>query len=48
MQDDGEPRIIALDCFDVRFPTSLVHDGSDAMISVNCRIASTLTGRRLR
>jgi L-fuconate dehydratase len=25
------PRIIALDCFDVRFPTSLEHDGSDAM-----------------
>jgi L-fuconate dehydratase len=24
-------RIIALDCFDVRFPTSLEHDGSDAM-----------------
>ena len=25
------PRIIALDCYDVRFPTSLTHDGSDAM-----------------
>ncbi len=25
------PRIVALDCFDVRFPTSLEHDGSDAM-----------------
>ncbi len=25
------PRIIALDCFDVRFPTSIEHDGSDAM-----------------
>jgi L-fuconate dehydratase len=25
------PRIVALDCFDVRFPTSLQHDGSDAM-----------------
>ena len=24
-------RIVALDCFDVRFPTSLEHDGSDAM-----------------
>jgi L-fuconate dehydratase len=24
-------RIVALDCFDVRFPTSLDHDGSDAM-----------------
>ncbi|HEV2372509.1 MAG TPA: enolase C-terminal domain-like protein [Streptosporangiaceae bacterium] len=24
-------RIVALDCFDVRFPTSLQHDGSDAM-----------------
>jgi L-fuconate dehydratase len=24
-------RIIALDCYDVRFPTSLAHDGSDAM-----------------
>jgi L-fuconate dehydratase len=28
---DSGPRIIALDCFDVRFPTSLEHDGSDAM-----------------
>ena len=27
----GGPRIVALDCFDVRFPTSLQHDGSDAM-----------------
>jgi L-fuconate dehydratase len=25
------PRILALDCFDVRFPTSLERDGSDAM-----------------
>ena len=25
------PRIVALDCFDVRFPTSLEHHGSDAM-----------------
>jgi L-fuconate dehydratase len=25
------PRIVALDCFDVRFPTSLERDGSDAM-----------------
>jgi L-fuconate dehydratase len=24
-------RVVALDCFDVRFPTSLHHDGSDAM-----------------
>ncbi len=24
-------RIVALDCYDVRFPTSLEHDGSDAM-----------------
>lgn len=24
-------RIVALDCFDVRFPTSIQHDGSDAM-----------------
>jgi L-fuconate dehydratase len=28
---DAGPRIVALDCFDVRFPTSLEHDGSDAM-----------------
>ena len=28
---DAGPRIVALDCFDVRFPTSLQHDGSDAM-----------------
>jgi L-fuconate dehydratase len=28
---DAGPRIVALDCFDVRFPTSLRHDGSDAM-----------------
>jgi L-fuconate dehydratase len=27
----SNPRIVALDCFDVRFPTSLQHDGSDAM-----------------
>lgn len=27
----GAPRIVALDCIDVRFPTSLQHDGSDAM-----------------
>ena len=27
----GGPRIVALDCFDVRFPTSIEHDGSDAM-----------------
>jgi L-fuconate dehydratase len=27
----SDPRIVALDCFDVRFPTSLQHDGSDAM-----------------
>jgi L-fuconate dehydratase len=27
----SDPRIVALDCFDVRFPTSLEHDGSDAM-----------------
>ena len=25
------PRVVALDCYDVRFPTSLTHDGSDAM-----------------
>jgi L-fuconate dehydratase len=25
------PRVVALDCFDVRFPTSIEHDGSDAM-----------------
>src|SRR5580692_9641994 len=25
------PRIVALDCLDIRFPTSLEHDGSDAM-----------------
>jgi L-fuconate dehydratase len=24
-------RVVALDCFDVRFPTSIEHDGSDAM-----------------
>jgi L-fuconate dehydratase len=24
-------RIVALDCYDIRFPTSLAHDGSDAM-----------------
>ena len=24
-------KIVALDCYDVRFPTSLQHDGSDAM-----------------
>jgi L-fuconate dehydratase len=27
----SDPRIVALDCYDVRFPTSLEHDGSDAM-----------------
>jgi L-fuconate dehydratase len=27
----GGARIVALDCYDVRFPTSLEHDGSDAM-----------------
>jgi L-fuconate dehydratase len=27
----GAARIVALDCYDVRFPTSLEHDGSDAM-----------------
>jgi L-fuconate dehydratase len=27
----GGARIVALDCFDVRFPTSIEHDGSDAM-----------------
>ncbi len=27
----SDPQIVALDCFDVRFPTSLEHDGSDAM-----------------
>jgi L-fuconate dehydratase len=27
----SSPRITGLDCFDVRFPTSLWHDGSDAM-----------------
>jgi L-fuconate dehydratase len=31
MRTDGGPRIVALDCFDVRFPTSIEHDGSDAM-----------------
>jgi L-fuconate dehydratase len=31
MRVDDEARIIALDCFDVRFPTSLEQDGSDAM-----------------
>ena len=25
------PRIVALDSFDIRFPTSIQHDGSDAM-----------------
>jgi L-fuconate dehydratase len=29
----GGARILALDCFDVRFPTSLEHHGSDAMNS---------------
>src|SRR5579863_4459245 len=24
-------RVVALDCYDIRFPTSLEHDGSDAM-----------------
>ena len=27
----ADARIVALDCFDVRFPTSIQHDGSDAM-----------------
>ena len=27
----GGARIVALDWYDVRFPTSLEHDGSDAM-----------------
>ena len=27
----GAARIVAIDCYDVRFPTSLEHDGSDAM-----------------
>ncbi len=27
----SDPQIVALECFDVRFPTSLEHDGSDAM-----------------
>jgi L-fuconate dehydratase len=27
----SDPRIVALDCYDVRFPTSLERDGSDAM-----------------
>jgi L-fuconate dehydratase len=27
----SDPRVVALDCYDVRFPTSLEHDGSDAM-----------------
>ena len=31
MTQTGSPRIVALDCFDVRFPTSRAHDGSDAM-----------------
>jgi len=29
--DRGGTRVVALDCYDVRFPTSLEHDGSDAM-----------------
>jgi L-fuconate dehydratase len=29
--DRAGARIVALDCYDVRFPTSLQHDGSDAM-----------------
>ena len=29
--DRAAARIVALDCYDVRFPTSLQHDGSDAM-----------------
>ena len=29
--DRGRTRIVALDCYDIRFPTSLEHDGSDAM-----------------
>jgi L-fuconate dehydratase len=31
VQRTGGPRIRALDCFDVRFPTSAEHHGSDAM-----------------
>jgi L-fuconate dehydratase len=31
VQRPGGPRILALDCFDVRFPTSREHHGSDAM-----------------
>jgi L-fuconate dehydratase len=27
----GSARIVAVDCYDVRFPTSIEHDGSDAM-----------------
>jgi L-fuconate dehydratase len=27
----GTARIVAVDCYDVRFPTSIEHDGSDAM-----------------
>src|SRR5215472_2830806 len=30
-RDRADARIVALDCYDVRFPTSLAHDGSDAM-----------------
>ena len=29
--DRAGATIVALDCYDVRFPTSLQHDGSDAM-----------------
>jgi L-fuconate dehydratase len=29
--DGTGSRIVALDCYDIRFPTSLEHDGSDAM-----------------
>ena len=30
-RDRTDAQIVALDCYDVRFPTSLAHDGSDAM-----------------
>jgi L-fuconate dehydratase len=31
VNDRAGARVVALDCYDVRFPTSLEHDGSDAM-----------------
>lgn len=31
LADRSGPRIVALDCFDIRFPTSRTRDGSDAM-----------------